>query len=141
MSGEEDKLPQDLLHRASAGNEYAWRVDDIPEVIEAARAANLASVGGQLQFRLPAATCECYWVEVDTYKSLPEILPWPALVKCTADTASDDFKALAERFDFLAEGRSSFPDTLGAFDDASLREAMWFVWYLTDIRTDARARA
>jgi hypothetical protein len=42
-------LPPDLLARALlAGNEYAWPLADIPAVIEAARAANLVSVGGQL---------------------------------------------------------------------------------------------
>jgi len=47
-------LAVDLLARASLrGNEYAWPIADIPMVIDAARAANLVSIVGQLQFRLP----------------------------------------------------------------------------------------
>ena len=60
MTSTELRLPHDLLQRASLrGSEYAWPIEDIPKVIEAARQANLASIGGQLQFRLPdGGTCE-----------------------------------------------------------------------------------
>src|SRR5258708_4550498 len=66
MTAPESRLPQHLIERASKrGRELAWSLDDIPEVIEAARDANLVSVGGQLQFRFQdGTTCECYWVEV-----------------------------------------------------------------------------
>ena len=76
----ERHLPHGLLGRASlAGNEYAWRVEDIPEVIEAARQAGLVGLGGQLPFRLPGpggGTCDCYWVEVNTFEETPPSLPW-----------------------------------------------------------------
>jgi hypothetical protein len=103
----EARLPRDLVQRASLrGNEYAWPIEDIPKVIEAGRQANLASIGGQLQFRLPdGGTCECYWVEVDTYKSAPASLPWRERVNQTADVALADFSRLLSKFDFLAEGR------------------------------------
>jgi hypothetical protein len=70
-------LPPDLLARASlSGNEYAWPVNEIPSVIEAARAANLVSIGGELQFRLPdGGVCECYWVYVYPDKSVDKALP------------------------------------------------------------------
>ena len=69
----EKSLPDHILSRATVrGNEYAWKTGDIPKVIEAARAAQLASIGGQLQLRLhDEGTCECYWVEVDTYREVP----------------------------------------------------------------------
>ena len=62
----EQALPSKLVGRASLrGREHAWSLDDIPNVIEAAREAQLISIGGQLQFRLPdGGTCECYWIEV-----------------------------------------------------------------------------
>ncbi len=130
----EQALPADILERASlAGNEYAWRVKDIPDVIAAARAANMISVGGQLQFRLPdGGTCELYWVEVDTYKSVDQALPWAERVNRTADVALRDFEALQTRFDFIAEGRLSFGTYLDALvaDGRDPADSMCFVWYV-----------
>lgn len=127
-------LPTDLLARATVrGNEYAWPIGDIPVVIEAARRANLVSIGGQLQFRLSdGGTCECYWVEVDTSKSIPAGMPWPERVERTAEVGARDFKALRNEVDFLAAGRKAFAKYLDA--EAALgrdpRDAMCFVWYL-----------
>jgi hypothetical protein len=107
-------LPPELLNRASLrANEYAWRIEDIPAVIEAARRADLVSIGGQLQFRLPdGGTCECYAVEVDTYQSVDEML-----------------KA---RCDFIAEGRRDFPLYFAELIEAGRDPAdyMCFVWYV-----------
>ena len=36
-------LPRKILDKASIDCEYAWRISDIPEVIEAARAAETAT--------------------------------------------------------------------------------------------------
>jgi len=112
MRPTESRLPLDVLQRASLrGNEYAWPIEDIPKVIEAARQANLASIGGQLQFRLPdGGTCECYWIEVDTYKSVPASLPWQERINQTAAVALADFSRLLSKFDFVAEGRQSFAE-------------------------------
>jgi hypothetical protein len=87
------RLPHQILRRASLrGNEYAWPIEDICKVIEAAHQANLASIGRQLQFRLPdGGTCECYWVEVDTYKSVSASVPWQERVEQTAAVALADF--------------------------------------------------
>jgi hypothetical protein len=130
----ERHLPKDILDRASLrGNEYAWAVSDIPLVVQAAREANLINLGGQLQFRLvDGSTCECYWVEVNTSKTVPESLPWRERVVQTATVALDDFAALSSRFDFFEEGRRSFTS---AFAEAEARgddphDAMCFVWYV-----------
>ncbi len=42
---EEQALPKDILSKASIspGGEHAWKMKDIPEVIEAARIAGLAN--------------------------------------------------------------------------------------------------
>jgi len=54
MEPPETKLPAELLDRATLrGKEWAWPIGDIPEVIEATRQANMISIGGQLQLRLP----------------------------------------------------------------------------------------
>jgi hypothetical protein len=139
----QNPLPPEILRRAScAGNEYAWRLHDIPDVIEAARRSNLISVGGQLQFRLPdGGTCECYWVEVDTDKSVDKALPWQERVARTADVALRDFQALRTGVDFIAEGRTAFAQSLDALvaEGRDPADSMWFVWYvLSD--ADAKAR-
>lgn len=126
-------MPQRLLDRSSLrGNEYAWRVGDIPDVIEAARLAGFVSLGGQLQFRVPGGTCECYWVEVDTFRVVSSDLLWPERVDRTASEALDQFQRLSSSFDFLAEGRKAFPEILSEFEASGGRaeDAMCFVWYL-----------
>jgi hypothetical protein len=133
MQFPESLLPAELLARSTlAGNERAWPLADVPDVIEGARRTSLASIGGQLQFRLPGATCECYWVQVDTFRLLPSTLPWPELVERTADEALLQFKALRIQYDFIAEGRKSFKDTIEQFEASGgdLEKAMCFVWYL-----------
>jgi hypothetical protein len=136
VGSSELRLPQEILRRASfRGNEYAWPIEDIPKVIEAARQANLASIGGQLQFRLPdGGTCECYWVEVDTYKSVPASLPWQERVKQTATVARADFSRLLSKFDFLTEGRRSFAEHFNRLEaeGGDPTQTMCFVWYLDD---------
>ena len=48
----ESKLPAEILAKADFRfNEYAWRVADLPAVIEAAKNLNLLNLGGQLQLR------------------------------------------------------------------------------------------
>ena len=130
----EKLFPEDVIARATLrGREYAWPVGDIPTVIEAARSANLINIGGQLQFRIPeGGTCECCWVEVDTYKEVAEDLPWTERVLATAATALSQFQKLCDECDFVAEGRTAFGDHLGEFEaqGGNLNEALCFVWYV-----------
>jgi hypothetical protein len=132
----EDHLPKQLLDRATLrGNELAWRLSDIPAVIEAARDAGLVNIGGQLQFRIPnTGTCECYWVEVDTYKSVPKTLPWAERVDRTADAALADFRRLPSQYDFLAEGRRAWHSYLREIEEQGGDPAdfMCFVWYFIE---------
>ena len=134
MKQSEQLLPADILVRATlVGNEYSWAVDDVPKVIEAARLANLASIGGQLQFRLPdGEICECYWVQVDTFQSVPAELSWSERVSRTAEAATSQFQFLREKYDFISEGRSGFARYLDAFetDGGDLNKIMCFVWYV-----------
>lgn len=130
----ERHLPDDLLGRASlSGNEYAWRIEDVPAVIEAARRAGLLSVGGQLQFRPPeGGVCDCYWVEVSTHEKAPPSLPWVERVEKAAAAAAAGFRSLARRFDLVAVGRE-WP-ALVELEAAggSVSDAMWFVWHVLD---------
>lgn len=145
MQFSEKLLPDDLLERATLrGNEYAWRVDDIPKVIEAAREANLVSIGGQLQFRFAdGGTCDCYWIDVDTSRTVSSSLPWPERVIRAAEAALSDFQELRASYDFLAEGRTAFAhefETREA-DGGDLAAAMCFVWYVTTPAEEAEIAA
>ncbi len=130
----EQALPSKLVGRASLrGREHAWSLDDIPNVIEAAREAQLISIGGQLQFRLPdGGTCECYWIEVDTYREVDKALPWQERVQLTARAALRQFVELPPRDALLEEGRKAFGQHLAAAEVAgqSPADLMCFVWYL-----------
>lgn len=137
----EQHLPQELLQRASLrGNEYAWRLDDIPLVIQAAKVANLVNVGGQLQFRIPdGATREIYEIEVNTYRSVPKSLPWTERVKKTAIVALDQFNSLKTDYDLIPYGRHVFGQTLAEAEanGYSLEEIMCFVWYVRSEEDEA----
>lgn len=135
MTGIETLLPKELIARASLrGREYAWPISDIPKVIEAARSCGLVSIGGQLQFRFPdGPTCECYWVEVDTYKAMPAgIASWSDRVALSAEAAKATFEKLLETYDFVEEGRKAFAQAFSDFEKSSqdASGAMCFVWYL-----------
>ena len=127
-----DRLPPSLIQQASIrGSECAWPVEAIPKLIEAGRSANLVSIGGQLQFRIPeGGTCECYWVDVDTYRDLPDQLAWKERVEKSAEAAQEQFRKLQDRYDFVAEGRSAFEKHLSEFQagGGNLNDAMCFVW-------------
>jgi hypothetical protein len=59
---DEGLLPKQLLEKAhiSPDGEYAWRKEDIPVVLEAARSIGLAPVGGQPQFIIPEYICDVH---------------------------------------------------------------------------------
>jgi hypothetical protein len=129
----EAKLPAEILVRATkSGKEFAWPIEDIPQVIEAARQENLLNLGGQLQFILPDGICELYWIEVDPLKKVPETLSWRDKVECSASEALAAFDTLRKERDFIAEGRKAFPDYLAKYEKAGgiLNDVMRFVWYV-----------
>ena len=103
-------------------------------MIDSARAAGLVSLGGQLQFRLAGTgTLECYWVDVSTEAAAPVSMPWPERVVRAAEAGLEQFRTLFAKVDFLAEGRRVLAEDKGPEDlpDASLAEAMCFVWYVS----------
>lgn len=127
-------LPASILERGvQHHNEWAWKICDIPHVIEAARAAQLLNIGGQLQFRLPEiGTCELYWIEVNTSRLIPPDIPWRDCVEKAAELALSQFQELSEHYDFLREGQSAFGPHFDEFRarGGEPRNAMCFVWYL-----------
>jgi hypothetical protein len=131
----ERHLPPELLRRASYhGSEYAWRVEDIPLVIEAARAAGLVSVGGQLQFRFPGGVAEVWPMEVQPHSQMLAGLTWAEEVDESAKYALSQFRGLLARHDLLEEGRRLFPVVFRTQEQQGRnpRDDMWFVWYLNE---------
>ncbi|MEM1036160.1 MAG: hypothetical protein AAGI14_05300 [Pseudomonadota bacterium] len=119
-----EKLPDTLLNKATLrGNEYAWKLDDIPTVIKTARSIGLINLGGQLQFRIPGATCEAYEIEVR-----------PNDKKCPENAA----KQCHEQFIELLRNKAVFIEKAKDWqslrdyeaDGGDLLQAMCFVWYL-----------
>jgi hypothetical protein len=125
-------LPETLKRSATLrGNEYSWQPHDIPNLIEAGARANLLNIGGQLQLRLPTATCECYWVQVDTFPMVPESLPWNDRVVMAASEALSQFVKLTQEFDFAAEVYRAVPESLNIENwIGDFEKAICFVWYL-----------
>jgi hypothetical protein len=129
----ESRLPADILARADLRhNEYAWRVEDLPAVIEAAKTLNLLNLGGQLQLRTAEAIGEVYWVAVDPCQNVPEDLPWDVRVRMAADFSLRDLAEIQAEFDFLQELRDAFPEPVAKLLEAGgkLEDALWFAWYV-----------
>lgn len=129
----ESQLPADILAKADFRfNEYAWRVEDLPEVIEAAKNLNLLNLGGQLQIRTKEAIGECYWVATDPCANVPEDLPWEVRVRMAAELSLRDLTEIQAEFDFAQEISDAFPDPVADFIAAGgdLKSAIWFAWYV-----------
>ncbi len=129
----ESRLPAEILAKADLRhNEYAWRVDDLPAVIAAAKDLNLLNLGGQLQLRTAEAIGEVYWVAVDPCQNVPEDLPWDVRVRMAADFSLRDLAEIQAEFDFLQELRDAFPEPVAKLQEAggNLEDALWFTWYV-----------
>jgi len=134
----ESLLPPELLAKADfRSNEYAWRIDDLPEVITTAQKLNLRNIGGQLQIRTPDAIGECDWVEIDACKFIPPMLPWEAQVEMSANLSLNELEELKSEFDFAAEVQEAFPQPLERFlaSGGKISDAIWFVWYVDSEET------
>lgn len=126
-------LPETIRAAACrSDNEWGWRPEAIPLVIDEAEKLGLLNVGGQLQFLMPEGTCECYWVEVDTLSNEAQGLTWAERVARAANTARQQMADISRRYDFIEEGRKAFPDLFAIYEAAGgdLRDRMCFIWYL-----------
>ncbi|MGN6423999.1 MAG: hypothetical protein ACTHLA_11880 [Asticcacaulis sp.] len=131
----ESQLPAEILAKADFRfNEYAWRVADLPEVIEAAKTLNLLNLGGQLQLRTDAAIGEVYWVATDPNANVPEDLPWEVRVRMAAEFSLRDLAEIQAEFDFAQEITDAFPDPVAEFkaSGGDLTAAIWFAWYVAE---------
>lgn len=135
MDRSEKQLPAEILERAHVqSGELAWRPSDIPDVIEAAKRANLVSLGGNLQVRVPSGKLgESIYASVDTGR-IPDDMPWERRVEETAKAALNDFLSLQRECDFHAVACESFPSLLEEVQAAwgNPKDAIYFSWLVVD---------
>ena len=100
-------LTKTILEKAVKNtNELGWKLSDIPLVAQDALKNNLAILGGQVQYILPGATCELYWVSAD-----PEIKKtgtWEEYVKLSHDVFIKKFSENVLSRDIKKEAVESF---------------------------------
>jgi hypothetical protein len=102
---DEELLPSPILAKATLrGKVNAWGLADVEEVIEAARSAGLATLGGVAQFRLPDGICEMHWHEANASDRRPGE-PWHEFVRRSADEVLAIFREKVAPVDYLAEAR------------------------------------
>jgi hypothetical protein len=136
MRDSESKLPKEILSRcvySSPGGEYAWRVGDILDVIDAAEMSLLFNLGGTLQFVLPdGGICECNWIDVDAGEP-PAKLDWEEKVRWGAINARRALNEATKDVDLVASGRDGF-EQLRELEEqgVDLASLMCFVWSVSD---------
>lgn len=90
------ELPSELKELGNLrGNEYAWVPNVFPCVLARAEALGLAYLGSQLQFRLPYATCEMYWLNADAADRFVDE-PWSTYFARSSSEVSSAFSAAAK---------------------------------------------
>jgi hypothetical protein len=89
------------------GNEFGCRQSDFTSVVEIARQNSIAISGGQVQYALPDATCELYWIAYDTAdKKTNET--WTMYCERTAKECLVKFNSILQTKDIEKEALDSF---------------------------------
>ena len=130
----EKYLPEKILRKASVrGKEYAWKKEDLIEAILSAKENRLASIGGQVQFRLPDGCCELYWINFDSDDKI-ENESWDEYVVRSADEVILKFKKINVEFDLIDEGYKSFQFLKDKVNNEGvvLSDYLCFVAYFND---------
>jgi hypothetical protein len=130
-------LPESIRRKASItpGGEHAWRIDDVEDVIAAARAIGLACLGGQVQFQFPEGTCEAYWLSYNPAEQRPGEL-WQEYVSRSADETLAAFRRVRSETDFRAVARGwAFIQQKIDMEGCDPIENLWFVLYIQGVPT------
>jgi hypothetical protein len=133
----EYRLPRELLERAiRSGNEFGWRQTDFREVVEVARKAKLAIVGGQVQYILPEGTCELYWLSYDPTIRQPNET-WLDYCNRTANETIHKFQLLISQTNIEREAIGSFELLKRKSDNGTnINDYLTFILYFDDSETD-----
>jgi hypothetical protein len=131
---EENKLPKDLLTKASVspGGEHAWKREDVPFVLEAAKKVGLACVGGQPQFQGPIGTAEPYWITYEPSGRNPGE-SWGLYVNRSCDETLEAFNKVCTETDFLKESMN-WDHIKKAVENDGINplDHLWFVLYFNE---------
>jgi hypothetical protein len=130
-------LPEAVRHNAvvSVGGEYAWRQQDVEEVLQEARAASLACVGGQVQFQTREGTREAYWLNFDPPPKR-EGEAWSAYVSRSTDQALEGFRRVCRETDFRLVARDwELIRAKMAREAYDPLDDLWFVLYFVNETT------
>lgn len=96
----------------------------------AAKRANLVSLGGNLQVRVPSGRWgESIYASVDSSR-IADDLPWQRRVEESAKAALADFQSLQSECDFVVIARESFPTLMEEAEAATgdPTNAVFFSW-------------
>ncbi|OGC07112.1 hypothetical protein A2230_03935 [candidate division WOR-1 bacterium RIFOXYA2_FULL_36_21] len=128
----EDKLPKELLEKTSKyGNELAWKLNDVEEVVVAAEKLGLANLGGQAQFIFPEGIYELYWIEIDTNGKTQDE-DWLQYVSRSNHEFLRLFKEKILKTDFLKEAQN-WPALKAKIDQSiNILDCLYFVIYFVD---------
>jgi len=101
-------LPKEIVNKiVMSGNEYGWRLADIPNVIQSCNKLNLALLGGQIRFIFNDATCDLYWLNVDPKEKEPNE-DWEDYSKRSCSEFLSLFNLLILKTNFEEEGTNGF---------------------------------
>ncbi len=137
LTTEEQRLPKHILDKAlKSSGEYGWRQQDFSEVIEAARKAKLAIIGGQVQYVLPDGTCELYWLSYDPAdRHINE--PWLTYCDRSAKECLQKFNKLIATTNIEAEALVNFPFLLDKKENGiDISKFLVFILYFDSKETD-----
>ena len=127
----EIELPEEVKSKAniSEGGEFAWRESDFEAAITSAKENNLASIGGQVQFIFPNATCELYWINFDSNDQESDE-SWESYVERSADEVLTVFRKVVEETDFRKEALEfNFIKNKIETEEIDPLDYLWFVGY------------
>ncbi|UCG57338.1 MAG: hypothetical protein JSU70_21025 [Phycisphaerales bacterium] len=129
----EDKRPQELLSKGSIspGGEHAWKMEDVPKVIEAARIVGLANLGGQPQFQGPIGTAEPYWLDFGSTKRKTNEISQQYVDRSATETLTA-FHQLCQSTDFEQESSDWSHIKAAKKKGIDPMEHLWFVLYFGD---------
>lgn len=96
-------LPKEIREKAvlNSSGEYCWRIPDVEGSIQAGRAAQLACLGGTVQFHLEDGICEPYWLSFEPNPRLPDET-FETYVNRGAEDALAGMRKLSAETDFDA---------------------------------------
>jgi hypothetical protein len=134
----EHRLPKSILDKAiKSTNEFGWKQEDFVNVVEAAKENQMAVIGGQVQYIMPNATCELYWLSYDS-ENRKQNEDWNCYCNRSANECIEKFNKLissvniekeaVESFEFLAHQKNK---------NVNLSEHLAFMLYFDDTETDS----